>query len=159
MLDQCLVIYETDKKNISLTSVLRCRKCKFYLNLESVSSHSKACNHGGSQPKARGAQEECTVCGTRGHNLTTHAGEPCLSALQTTLALRCRRNNNNNNSCLVCSKAVKGNFFCENHTLSSSPKFLKIGQCFAAIINAFTEDDSIEELIVASKQRSKKFYQ
>ena len=155
MLDQCLVVYETDAKVVSLTSVLRCRKCKFYLptRLESVVSHAKAC----ASPKAS-TQKECTVCNACHSTSSTHA---CSSALRTTLALHCR--SLGSKSCLACSKAVIKNsmLFCENHT-PSQEKFLKIGHCFATIVNAFTEhsNDSIEELIVASKQRSKsKIYQ
>jgi hypothetical protein len=171
-LDQCLVIYSTttnDNKEsskqeqtnskTSLTSVLRCRKCKFYLptnserQLENVLSHVLECAQT-SAGAAVGPLEEkraghsCAVCG----GPSGHLENDCLNYLKTSLALYC-------NPCMVCKKNMAVNLKqCEKHTKISRDQ--KLGKCLSIITNAFDrenhQDSTIEELIVASKQNSKR---
>ena len=150
LVDQYLVILQTDQKTLSLTSVLKCRKCKFYLNVSTIISKvsyllilisylftlqiSKVENHA-CLKSARGTT--CALCNTK------HAGGPsekCVRALTGALALHCKKSTSDN-------KAVIPNLKKEI--------VLKVANCFATITNAFNEDanDSIEELIVASKQQ------
>ena len=119
-LDQCLVIYsttttttnnskadsskqeQTDSKT-SLTSVLRCRKCKFYLptnsdrQLENVLSHVHECVQTSADASAGPLEEKqraghsCAVCG----GPSGHPEKDCLNFLKTSLALYC-------NPCTVC---------------------------------------------------------
>jgi len=150
MIDQHLVILSTEENGQILNTlipVLKCRKCKFYLagNLE---------NHACFAAKNASARSACALCNKR------HAGdgpsEECGRALTRALALSCRK------SCLKCeiqnSKAVKNKKSqkknCENHTFKSETLHT-VAKCFATLTNAFNEDtnDTIEELIVASKQK------
>ena len=156
-LDQSLVIYTTtttqneakSTSKTSLTSVLRCRKCKFYLptnsdgQLENVLSHVKECT--GMSAVATSA--DCSVCGST--SAGPHSTKECLNVLKTSLALFC-------NPCLVCKKMAVNLKQCEKHTKPSRDQ--KLGKCLAIITNAFDREnqDSIEELIVASKQNSKR---
>ena len=169
-LDQCLVIYSTttNKSNAdsskqeqtnsktSLTSVLRCRKCKFYLptnsdrQLENVLSHVHECVQ--TSADAAGPLEEkraghsCAVCG----GPSGHLEKDCLNYLKTSLALYC-------NPCMVCKNMAVNLKQCEKHTKISRDQ--KLGKCLSIITNAFDREnhqDSIEELIVASKQISKR---
>lgn len=138
-LDQALVIFSTEAQATSLTSVLKCRKCKFYLpshsdkQIEQVLKHVQACGQK-AEPDAHAlATSECALCAGR-HAGHPAAGSVCAETLKSSLALQCR------------PKAVTK---CDN--------LAKLGKCLAVISHTFAQDngDSIEELIVASKQRSK----
>lgn len=150
-LDQHLVALQTDQGATSLASVLRCRKCKFYLASSGVAKHADQC-----WSKMTADVGCCVYCGL----VNRPADHACLRTLKSSLVLGC--NKTNPDSCLVCKKmAVKTkNYFplCANHA-SSSEKFSKLTDCFAAILDAFSGEnsdvDSIEELIVASKQKVK----
>ena len=138
LVDQYLVILSTDQKVFSWTSVLKCRKCKFYLNGDDdLTSH--ACFK-----SARGA---CALCNTR--HTGSGPSDKCVSLLTGALALHCK-----NSSKCDDKKAVIKNNNNNHHTLKKET-LLKVANCFATITNAFNEDanDSIEELIVASKQQ------
>ena len=138
MIDQHLVILSTEQNGQNLntwTSVLKCRKCKFYLdgNLENHACFTKS------------ARSACALCNKR------HAGGPseeCGRALTRALAISCRK------SCLKCDSKAVNPKNCENHTFKSET-LQTIAKCFATLTNAFNEDtnDTIEELIVASKQK------
>ena len=172
-LDQCLVIYSTTSQHqvkqpnltnttisttidqahtTSLTSVLRCRKCKFYLptnsdrQLENVLSHVHECTES-STDDDKSRNLSCAVCGNKSG--AAHSAQQCLSILKKSLALHC-------DPCLVCGKKAVNLRQCEKHTNISRDQ-QNLGKCLAVITNAFDRDnqDSIEELIVASKQNSK----
>lgn len=144
-LDQNLVIYSTaDSSKVSLTSVLRCRKCKFYLpthsdkQLQKVLEHVQSCQH---PPNSSNC---CAVCGAAGNSK-----HDCGQTLKESLVLHCHQdwavNNNNQN------KAV-------NNLRKNVVNIGKLAKCLNIISHAFLQesnDCSIEELIVASKQKIK----
>ena len=134
LVDQHLVILSTDQNLTTWTSVLKCRKCKFYLNGD-LANHSCF--------KKKSARSPCPLCNT---NHASGPSEKCEAVLKRALAISCK------NSCSKCEKlAVIKN--CENHTLKGEIN-LMVAKCFATLTNAFNQDtnDTIEELIVASKQ-------
>ena len=146
-LDQSLVIFTTDAKITSLISVVRCRKCKFYLPTSSetqfanVLSHVEACAEKSADATA---DQACLTCGN--HVTQQHTRESCLRTLKEKLAIFC-------NPCLVCKQnttkmAVKND--CVLHTRQKGGKFEK---CLAVISQTFQDGETIEEMIVASKQR------
>ena len=113
----------------------------------------------------------CALCNSRTHSVPSESD--CVNVLKSSLALNCKKNTNNNQSeCLECSNmAVKTKQtttttktqldnkvyfpFCNLH-FSSHEKFVKLMKCFSTITHAFHQsDDSIEEIIVASKQQHK----
>ena len=170
MLDQSLVMLHTDQNVTSVATVLKCRKCKFYLphhDLDQVLKHAKACNEASKQGRAGPSEGACALCGSRTHSAPSD--QFCASVLEASLALSCNPPlaAANQKSCLEC-KNMAVNYpplddhsndkfpFCKQH-LSSKEKFVKLMKCFATITDAFHQsDDSIEELIVASKQHHKK---
>ena len=170
MLDQSLVMLHTDQNVTSVATVLRCRKCKFYLphhDLEQVLNHVKACNEASKQARAGSSEGACALCGSRTHSAPSD--QLCVKALKASLALSCNSLAANQKSCMEC-KNMAVNYPLDHHSndkfplckqhLSSKEKFVKLMKCFATITDAFHQsDDSIEELIVASKQHHKKQFQ
>ena len=166
MLDQSLVILNTDQGVTSVTNVLKCRKCKFYLpnfDLNQVLQHVKKCSE--VSKLARSSIDECPLCGSRTHSAPS---DKCVSTLKECLALDCNAESRGfdtrhgkKHNCLECNMAVNlsDNMkfpFCNVH-ISSHEKFVKLMKCFSNITEAFHQShDSIEEFIVASKQQQKR---
>lgn len=129
-LDQILVIYTKENGFQSCASVLRCRKCKFYLptnsdrQIESALKHVEECGN---------PETECEFCG-KARALHKNGRAACAQKVSALLALKCNNDN----------KAV-----------TKSERILMMEKCLN-ILMTFPQEESIEELIVASKQRSKR---
>lgn len=186
MLDQSLVMLTTDQEITSVTNVLKCRKCKFYLpnsDLNQVWKHIKECSEisklargsapSTSMPGNNSENAACVLCNSHTHSVPSESN--CIKVLKSSLALNCNKITTTNQSkCLECSNMAvtkqtttpqqlddnnKIYFpFCNLH-FSSHEKFVKLMKCFSTITHAFHQsDDSIEEIIVASKQQHKKHF-
>ena len=181
MLDQHLVLFQAKDGALSFTSVLKCRKCKFYIehhsDLEGLAAHYEACFK--TKPINSSAQR-CDICASAQSADDLHS---CLDHLSKSLLLQCKskdaedqdcllcyphNNNNNNTKAVISTTNCKQNQIsqeqrnlcekhCNNNNNSKSAKFIsKMATCLSEISRVFESGESIDEHIVASKQRLKK---
>jgi hypothetical protein len=152
MLDQHLVLFETkepEEKNCGTTtnicSVLRCRKCKFYLPQNVVFAHAQKCWPTRLADAAHAGGKACALCGAHSHRAPGE--KACAQTLMTSRAVRCNNNNNNKNN--------KNEQLSKQQQAVNQKNLDKLKLVYANVFNTFYNGENIEELIVASKQRLK----
>lgn len=147
-----------NNNNIGLTSVLRCRKCKFYLppfsssGLELV-QHAQECFKAKFQ---RGGSKVCLVCNGK-HHQQQMGSSKCVENLLSSLAVNCCRSK----LCLKCCRQTNGPAVCQKclaNLQDDNGTLERTADAYSLIFDTFAQADMIEEQIVAAKRQLQQAY-